>query len=102
MTRLRMPDDVPIEHNFVSKAIKSAQTQVEQQELRDPQERAQVDEVMNKQRTVIYDERRRVLDGEDLHEQVQHMITDVITAYVDGATNQGYARTGTPTPCGAR
>ena len=50
------------------------------------------DEVMNKQRTVIYDERRRVLDGEDLHIQVQNMIDDVITAYVDGATATGLRR----------
>ena len=91
MTRLRMPDDVPIEHNFVSKAIKSAQTQVEQQNFEIRKNVLKYDEVMNKQRTVIYDERRRVLDGEDLHEQVQHMITDVITAYVEGATRQGYA-----------
>ncbi|WP_395725203.1 preprotein translocase subunit SecA [Nakamurella sp.] len=91
MTRLRMPDDVPIEHNFVSKAIKSAQTQVEQQNFEIRKNVLKYDEVMNKQRTVIYEERRRVLDGEDLHEQVQHMITDVITAYVDGATRQGYA-----------
>src|SRR6476646_5447326 len=46
---------------------------------------------MSKQRTVLYDERRRVLDGEDRHLQLQNMITDVITAYVDGATGQGYA-----------
>ena len=91
MTRLRMPDDVPIEHNFVSKAIKSAQTQVEQQNFEIRKNVLKYDEVMNKQRTVIYDERRRVLDGEDLHLQVQNMITDVITAYVDGATAQGYA-----------
>ncbi|HZM68276.1 MAG TPA: preprotein translocase subunit SecA [Nakamurella sp.] len=91
MTRLRMPDDVPIEHNFVSKAIKSAQTQVEQQNFEIRKNVLKYDEVMNKQRTVIYDERRRVLDGEDLHVQVQNMITDVITAYVDGATAQGYA-----------
>jgi len=49
------------------------------------------DEVMNKQRTVIYAERLRVLRGEDLHDQVQHMITDVVTAYVRGATEAGYA-----------
>ncbi len=91
MTRLRMPDEVPIEHNFVSKAIKSAQTQVEQQNFEIRKNVLKYDEVMNKQRTVIYDERRRVLDGEDLHNQVQNMITDVITAYVDGATAQGYA-----------
>ena len=46
---------------------------------------------MNKQRKVIYDERRRVLDGEDLREQIEHMIDDVVTAYVDGATAEGYA-----------
>ena len=91
MTRLRMPDDVPIEHNFVSKAIKSAQTQVEQQNFEIRKNVLKYDEVMNKQRTVIYDERRRVLDGEDLHVQVQNMITDVITAYIDGATGTGYA-----------
>src|SRR6476660_3938731 len=91
MTRLRMPDDVPIEHNFVSKAIKSAQTQVEQQNFEIRKNVLKYDEVMNKQRTVIYDERRRVLDGEDLHLQVQNMITDVVTAYVDGATATGYA-----------
>ena len=91
MTRLRMPDDVPIEHNFVSKAIKSAQTQVEQQNFEIRKNVLKYDEVMNQQRTVIYEERRRVLDGEDLHLQVQNMITDVITAYVDGATSTGYA-----------
>ncbi len=91
MTRLRMPDDVPIEHNFVSKAIKSAQTQVEQQNFEIRKNVLKYDEVMNKQRTVIYEERRRVLDGEDLHLQVQNMITDVVSAYVDGATAQGYA-----------
>ncbi|HEY4993023.1 MAG TPA: preprotein translocase subunit SecA, partial [Nakamurella sp.] len=91
MTRLRMPDDVPIEHSFVSKAIKSAQTQVEQQNFEIRKNVLKYDEVMNKQRTVIYEERRRVLDGEDLHLQVQNMITDVISAYVDGATAQGYA-----------
>ena len=92
MTRLRMPDDVPIEHNFVSKAIKSAQTQVEQQNFEIRKNVLKYDEVMNKQRTVIYEERRRVLDGEDLHVQVQNMITDVITAYVDGATGAGLRR----------
>ncbi|SDO27073.1 preprotein translocase subunit SecA [Nakamurella panacisegetis] len=91
MTRLRMPDDMPIEHKFVSKAIKSAQTQVEQQNFEIRKNVLKYDEVMNKQRTVIYEERRRVLDGEDLHEQVQNMITDVITAYIDGAASQGYA-----------
>jgi preprotein translocase subunit SecA len=46
---------------------------------------------MNRQRTVIYEERRRVLEGEDLHEQVEHMINDTIEAYVRGATGEAYA-----------
>ncbi len=46
---------------------------------------------MNQQRKVIYDERRRILEGEDLAEQAQQMIGDVVTAYVDGATAEGYA-----------
>ena len=45
---------------------------------------------MNRQRLVIYEERRRVLEGEDIHEQVQHFLTDTITSYVDAATAEGY------------
>lgn len=45
---------------------------------------------MNQQRTVIYDERRRILRGEDLEGQVESMIHDVVTAYADGATSEGY------------
>ncbi|MDM7490908.1 preprotein translocase subunit SecA, partial [Rhodococcus sp. CSLK01-03] len=90
MTRLNLPDDVPIEAKMVSKAIKSAQTQVEQQNFEIRKNVLKYDEVMNQQRTVIYDERRRILRGEDLEGQVEHMITDVVTAYVDGATADGY------------
>ncbi|SDN44787.1 preprotein translocase subunit SecA [Allokutzneria albata] len=91
MTRLRVPDDVPIEHKMVTRAIRSAQTQVEQQNFEIRKNVLKYDEVMNLQRKVIYAERRRVLEGEDLREQVEHMIRDVITAYVQGATADGYA-----------
>ncbi|RJQ80962.1 preprotein translocase subunit SecA [Pseudonocardiaceae bacterium YIM PH 21723] len=91
MTRLRVPDDVPIEHKMVSRAIASAQSQVEQQNFEIRKNVLKYDEVMNKQRTVIYAERRRVLEGEDLGEQVDHMINDVVNAYVEGATSDGYA-----------
>ncbi len=90
MTRLNLPDDVPIEAKMVSKAIKSAQTQVEQQNYEIRKNVLKYDEVMNQQRTVIYEERRRILRGEDLEGQVQHMLTDVVSAYVDGATADGY------------
>ncbi|MCB0948148.1 MAG: preprotein translocase subunit SecA, partial [Mycobacterium sp.] len=49
------------------------------------------DEVMNQQRKVIYAERRRILEGENLAEQAHQMLVDVMTAYVDGATAEGYA-----------
>ncbi|HEY0636636.1 MAG TPA: preprotein translocase subunit SecA, partial [Pseudonocardiaceae bacterium] len=91
MTRLNMPEDVPIEAKMVSRAIKSAQTQVEQQNFEMRKNVLKYDEVMNRQRKVIYGERRRVLEGEDLNEQISHMLTDVITAYVDGATSGGYS-----------
>ncbi|NIH87332.1 preprotein translocase subunit SecA [Amycolatopsis granulosa] len=91
MTTMRLPDDMPIEHKMVSRAIKSAQTQVEQQNMEIRKNVLKYDEVMNQQRKVIYAERRRVLEGEDLSEQMQHMLVDVLTAYVDGATSEGYA-----------
>ncbi|MFR9751193.1 preprotein translocase subunit SecA [Nocardia sp. 004] len=90
MTRLNLPDDVPIEAKMVSKAIKSAQTQVEQQNFEIRKNVLKYDEVMNQQRTIIYGERNRILRGEDMEGQVQGMIADVITAYVDGATAEGY------------
>jgi preprotein translocase subunit SecA len=91
MTRLRMEDDVPIEAKMVTRAIQSAQTQVEQQNFEIRKNVLKYDEVMDLQRKVIYAERRRVLEGEDLRDQVEHMITDVVTAYVNGATENGYA-----------
>ncbi|SEK23518.1 protein translocase subunit secA [Blastococcus sp. DSM 46786] len=91
MNTLRVPDDQPIESKMVSRAILSAQTQVEQQNFEVRKNVLKYDEVLNRQRTVIYDERRKVLEGADLHEQVRSMVDDVVSAYVDGATETGYA-----------
>ena len=91
MTRLRMEEDVPIEAKMVTRAIQSAQTQVEQQNFEIRKNVLKYDEVMDLQRKVIYAERHRVLAGEDLREQVEHMMVDVITDYVNGATANGYA-----------
>ncbi|WP_318014217.1 preprotein translocase subunit SecA [Geodermatophilus sp. YIM 151500] len=91
MTTLRVPDDQPIESKMVTRAIRSAQTQVEQQNFEVRKDVLKYDEVLNRQRTVIYDERRKVLDGADLHLQVASMIDDVVGAYVDGATETGFA-----------
>src|SRR5690606_4031573 len=91
MDRLNIPEDVPIESKMVTRQIKSAQAQIESQNAEIRKTVLKYDEVLNKQRQVIYAERRRVLNGEDLHEQIKHMIDDVINAYVDGATAEGYA-----------
>ncbi len=91
MDRFNIPEDVPIESKMVTRQIKSAQTQIEAQNAEIRKNVLKYDEVLNKQRQVIYAERKRVLDGEDLHEQVQHMIDDVVGAYVQGATTEGYA-----------
>ncbi|MDQ2710010.1 MAG: preprotein translocase subunit SecA, partial [Actinomycetota bacterium] len=91
MNRLNVPDDVPIEAGMVTKAIRSAQTQVEQQNFEIRKNVLKYDEVLNKQRQVIYEERRRVLAGENLAEQVQHMLEDVTKAYIDGATEGSYS-----------
>ncbi|MBV8964673.1 MAG: preprotein translocase subunit SecA [Mycobacteriaceae bacterium] len=91
LNRLNLPDDVPIEAKMVTRAIKSAQTQVEQQNFEVRKNVLKYDEVMNQQRKVIYDERRRILEGENLKEQAVEMVRDVITAYVNGATAEGYA-----------
>ncbi|MEU5877344.1 preprotein translocase subunit SecA [Spirillospora sp. NPDC047279] len=91
MTRLNIPDDVPIESKIVSNAIKSAQSQVEQQNFEMRKNVLKYDEVLNRQRQVIYAERRRVLEGADLHEQVRRMIDEVVNGYVAGATGEGFA-----------
>src|SRR6476469_2418563 len=91
LTRLSLPDDVPIEAKMVSRAIKSAQTQVEQQNFEIRKYVLKYDEVMNQQRKVIYAESLRILEGENLKEQAHGMMVDVLTAYVDGATAEGYS-----------
>ncbi|MCL2594298.1 MAG: SEC-C metal-binding domain-containing protein, partial [Promicromonosporaceae bacterium] len=89
MNRAGFPDDVPLESKMVTRGIQSAQSQVEARNFEIRKNVLKYDDVMSRQREVIYDERRRVLNGEDLAEQVAHFRTDVITAYVHGATAEG-------------
>ncbi|MDQ3274466.1 MAG: preprotein translocase subunit SecA, partial [Actinomycetota bacterium] len=90
LTTLKVPDDVPIENKRVTGAIASAQGQVETQNFETRKNILKYDDVMSRQRQVIYAERRRVLEGADLHEQVRDMINDVVQGYVHGATD-GFA-----------
>ncbi|CAN2243879.1 SecA Preprotein translocase subunit SecA (ATPase, RNA helicase) [actinobacterium SCGC AAA044-D11] len=84
-------DDVPIESKMVSNAIRSAQTQVESLNFEMRKNVLKYDDVMNRQREVVYSERREVLEGADIQEQVKTFIVDTITAYVDAATSEGFA-----------
>jgi preprotein translocase subunit SecA len=83
---MKIPDDVPIENKRVTGAIASAQAQVEAQNFDTRKNILKYDDVMSRQREVIYAERRRVLEGEDMHEWVTSMISEVTGAYVTGAT----------------
>ncbi|WP_415952154.1 preprotein translocase subunit SecA [Streptomyces sp. KLOTTS4A1] len=91
MAMANVPDDVPIENKMVTRAIASAQSQVEQQNFETRKNVLKYDEVLNRQREVIYGERRRVLEGEDLHEQVRHFMDDTIDAYIAAETAEGFA-----------
>jgi len=90
MRRFNVPDDVPIEAKMVTGAIKGAQTQVEQQNFEVRKNVLKYDEVLNRQRQVIYAERRRVLQGEDISGQIRGFLKDTITGYVTGATTAGF------------
>ncbi|GAA1151500.1 preprotein translocase subunit SecA [Ornithinicoccus hortensis] len=75
-------DETPIESKVVSRSIAGAQSQVEAQHFETRKNVLKYDDVMNRQREVIYEERRRVLNGEEMEEQVRHFINDVIEEYV--------------------
>ena len=85
-----IPDDVPIESKMVSNAIRSAQTQVESLNFEMRKDVLKYDDVMNRQREVVYRERREVLEGADIKDQVETFIHDTVTAYVQGATAEGF------------
>ena len=90
MNRLNVPDDVPIEAGMVSRSIKGAQSQVENQNFEARKNVLKYDEVLNEQRKVVYRERLEILESKDIKDQIRGMIDDTVGAYVDGATREGY------------
>jgi preprotein translocase subunit SecA len=91
MNMMRLPEDIPLEAKIVTKSIRSAQAQMEAQNFEIRKEVLKYDDVLNKQRMVIYEERRKILEGIDLSQQIRPMIQAVITSYIDGATGSGYS-----------
>ena len=84
METLRVDEDTPLDHKMLSNAIEQAQRTVESRNFQARKNVLEYDDVMNVQRNVIYEERRKVLDGEDLQEHVQHMIRTVVTGEIAG------------------
>jgi preprotein translocase subunit SecA len=86
-----LPEDMPIESKMVSNAIKSAQTQVESLNFEMRKNVLKYDDVMNRQREVVYRERREVLEGRDLQDQTREFISETVVAYINAATSEGFA-----------
>ncbi|WP_141850577.1 preprotein translocase subunit SecA [Lapillicoccus jejuensis] len=91
MSAAGMEDNEPIESKMVTRSIASAQSQVEAQNYEIRKNVLKYDDVLNRQRQVIYAERRKVLEGADMEEQIRHFVNDVIDGYVVAATSDGYA-----------
>ena len=85
--RIGLEEDMPIEHKMLTKSIENAQKKVEGRNFGIRKHVLQYDDVMNKQRQVIYAERSSVLEGEDIHEYIQSMVKDRIAAAVEAYTD---------------
>jgi preprotein translocase subunit SecA len=91
MGRMKIPDDVPIEAKLVSRAIERAQTQVESMNFEIRKNVLKYDEVMDKQRQIIYAERRQILEGEDFHDQALELVREVLESAVsENASSELY------------
>jgi len=87
MERLKIPEDVPIEAKMVSKAIERAQHQVESRNFEIRKNVLKYDDVINKQREVIYEERNKILDGESLRDNAMTFIEDVVRGTISEFAN---------------
>jgi preprotein translocase subunit SecA len=87
MNRFKIPDDQPMEASILSKQIEGAQKKVEEQNFVARKNVLKYDDVMNTQRMVIYEQRRRVLEGEDLSEEVREWIRETVEATVGQFTD---------------
>ncbi|MDZ7586909.1 MAG: SEC-C metal-binding domain-containing protein, partial [Patescibacteria group bacterium] len=86
MTTLKMPEDVPLEHPMVSKAIEQAQVKVESFHFDSRKHLVEYDDVMNKQREVVYKRRKQVLDGQ-LKEKIQVILRTEVSQLVEKNIN---------------
>jgi preprotein translocase subunit SecA len=87
----RSPDDLAIESKTVSRAIRSAQSQVESRNAEIRKNVLKYDDVLNRQREAIYADRRHILEGDDLQDRVARFLDDVITEVIDVHTAEGHS-----------
>ncbi len=93
MEALNVDEDTPLDHKMLSNAIEQAQKTVESRNFQTRKNVLEYDDVMNQQRNIIYGERRKVLDGEDLHEQIAGMVRDFVSSTVADGLPEGSADT---------
>jgi preprotein translocase subunit SecA len=91
MERFKVPEDQPMEAGILSRQIEGAQKKVEEQNFVARKNVLKYDDVLNKQRTVVYEQRRRVLEGQDLSEEVKAWVDEVIARVVAQFTENDYA-----------
>ena len=84
---LGIPEGQEIEHKMLTSAIENAQKKIENNNFGIRKNLLEYDQVMNEQREIIYEERRRVLDGESMRDAIYKMITDIVESSVDTAIN---------------
>jgi preprotein translocase subunit SecA len=90
MERFKLPDDQPMEASILSKQIENAQKKVEEQNFVMRKNVLKYDDVMNTQRQVIYEQRRRVLEGDDLSDDAREWIDEVVEAIVQEYTAEEF------------
>jgi preprotein translocase subunit SecA len=88
MERLGMEEDVPIEHRIISKSIESAQTKVEGHNFDIRRHVVQYDDVMNRHRERIYEDRKKIVAGEDMSDQIADLISAELEGIVDAHVGQ--------------
>jgi preprotein translocase subunit SecA len=91
MSRSGVPDDIAIESKVVSRAIRSAQAQVEGQNAEIRKNVLKYDDVLNRQREAIYSDRRHILEGDDLQDRIQKFLQDVVAEVLDARTGEGHS-----------
>jgi len=88
MSRLKVPEEQPIEHPWINKALERAQEKVERRNFDIRKQLLEYDDVMNKQREIIYRERNKVLQGKNLKRDVKEMMEDTVDALVNLYTEE--------------